>query len=77
MERQKKMRYSNPKWKTSEHTKGESEEGSSTFRGHSSYRVRQVLAVDLSRDYLGFGYKQAYGWKVINPLAVLQVNFHI
>ena len=24
-----------------------------------------------------FGYKRAYGWKVINPNRVLQVNFHI
>ena len=24
-----------------------------------------------------YGYKQAYGWKVINPNRVLQVNFHI
>ena len=45
-----------------------------------------LLTWSLTPEYCGgqhrpsptkFGYKQAYGWKVINAFWVLQVNFHI
>ena len=38
---------------------------------------QNIMEANIGCLPIKFGYKQAYGWKVINPNRVLQVNFHI
>ena len=38
---------------------------------------QNIMEANIGHLPTKFGYKQAYGWKVINPNRVLQVNFHI
>ena len=38
---------------------------------------QNIMEANIGHQPTKFGYKQAYGWKVINLNGVLQVNFHI
>ena len=38
---------------------------------------QNIMEANLAHLPTKLGYKQAYGWKVINPNKALQVNFHI
>ena len=38
---------------------------------------QNIMEVNIGHRPTKFGYKKAYGWKVINRNGVLQVNFHI